>query len=35
MQALLDGLYLVANRLAQKVTRLKTALSDLEEIEKA
>jgi hypothetical protein len=33
MQALLDGLYLVANRLAQKVKRLKTALSDLEELD--
>lgn len=35
MQALLDGLYLVANRLAQKVKRLKTALADLEAIDKA
>lgn len=32
MQELLDGLYLVATRLAQKVKRLKLALSDLDEV---
>ena len=35
MQELLDGLYLVANRLAQKVKRLKVALSDLDEVKKS
>lgn len=35
MQVLLDGLYLVAMRLAQKVKRLKVALADLDELDKA
>jgi hypothetical protein len=35
MQVLLDGLYLVAMRLAQKVKRLKIALADLEELDQA
>lgn len=34
MQELLDGLYLVGNRLVQKVKRLKVALADLEEVQK-
>lgn len=35
MQELLDGLYLVAMRLAQKVKRLKLALSDLDEVKQS